>query len=203
MKIHGVDLIPDGDMVLQHQARTGKPFEAESVTAWLGSTTHGLALDVGAYTGLYALLAARNGARVMAFEPNPAVYDRLLQNVAANGYLDLTPVPLALSDRCGRAAMTVNAAVKLTSAGRLSEGSTVELVTMDSLELESVVAVKIDVEGHECAVLRGALQTLIRCSPLLITEALTQEAALEQAGILCPLGYVGRKADEWNIVWRK
>lgn len=201
-QIHGVELIADGDMVLQHQRQTGRPFEAESVTAWKTAAAGGTTLDIGAYTGLYSLIAAKHGARSLAFEPNPAVFARLRENILANG-LDVTPREVGISDRLGLAAIVSPSSVRLTSGGRLDSGHNVAVITVDSLELTDVTAMKIDVEGHECAVLRGALQTIERCSPLLITEALTAQARDEQADILCPLGYTGVKADQWNIIWRK
>ena len=71
MRVHGVDLIPEGDRVVVNWQRDGS-FEPESVAIWLAAVRDGgVALDVGAYTGLYALLAACSGAQAVAYEPNP------------------------------------------------------------------------------------------------------------------------------------
>mgnify|MGYP001301409699 CR=1 FL=1 len=200
MLIHGVDLIERDDMVIAHQRRTRRPFEAASVAAWC-EAAGGVMVDVGAYTGLYAILAAQRGAVVHAFEPNPAAYRRLLENIARNG-VTVNACPVAVGDHAGRAALQVNPGVRITSGGRLVAGDAVEVVTIDSLGLSDVAAIKIDVEGAECRVLAGALETIARCRPLLITEALSQDALKAQAAVLRPLGYAPARVDEWNVVWR-
>lgn len=202
MLIHGIHLTPDGDMVIRHQEQTGKPFEAESIAVWQAACTHGTALDIGAYTGLYALVAAKAGAGAYAFEPNPAVYERLQQNIEAN-QLPVASYLIALSDREGRASMALSKSTRLTSGSKITEGTDTALATADQFLFDNVTAIKIDVEGHECAVLRGALDTIRRCSPLIITEALTDEALQDQAAILKPLGYVPAPADEWNVIWSR
>lgn len=202
MLIHGIRLNPDGDMVIQHQKRTGKPFEYQSVAAWVEACTHGTALDIGAYTGLYSLLAAKAGADACAFEPNPKVYERLQQNIELNA-LPVSPHLIALSDYEGRASMELSKSTRLTSGGKLTSGNDVVVTTVDGLNLSNLTAIKIDVEGHECDVLRGAIETIRRYSPLIITEALTDEALKDQADILAPLGYTPKPADEWNVIWSR
>jgi len=203
MKVHGVDLIADGDMVLHHQHRTGKPFEAESIAEWRDIAA-GTMVDVGAYTGLYSILAAQHGAdRVVAFEPNIKVFDRLLENAAINGVSSLVDFYLAgVSDSEGEGDLQLNTNVRLTSAGRVVEGKGIKLITLDSLLLRNVTAIKIDTEGMESSVLRGGINTIKRDMPLLITEALCESALVEQQEILFPIGYRCRQVDQWNVVWR-
>lgn len=201
MRIYGVDLIDDGDMVLHHQARTRKPFELESVSAWQDACSEGgTVLDIGAYTGLYSLIADELNCTVHAFEPNPVVFNRLLANCEKNG-ADVLCHNLAVSDHSGEVGFCGRPGVKLTSAGQVRPGSGTYTVTVDGLGLTDVAAIKIDVEGHEPEVLKGATETLKRCKPLLITEALDDEAFLQQAALLRPLGYGASPADERNLLW--
>ena len=51
-----------------------------------------------------------------------------------------------------------------------SEEITVRVSTLDGFAFDDVDLIKIDVEGHELSVLRGAIQTLQRCRPALIVE---------------------------------
>jgi len=203
MLIHGIHLNPDGDMVIRHQKQTGKPFESESIAAWQSACTHGTALDIGAYTGLYALVAAKAGADAYAFEPNPEVFARLQENIDTNRLLCVSAYLIALSDHEGRASMALSKTTRLTSGGKITEGTDTVLATVDGFNFDNVTAIKIDVEGHECAVLRGAIDTIRRYAPLIITEALNDEALQDQAAILKPLGYVPAPADEWNVIWLK
>lgn len=201
MLIHGVHLIESQDMVLRHQRNTRKPFEAESITAWRAAAeAGGVMLDIGAYTGLYSLVAAQAGATAIALEPNPAVFARLMENIAANG-VSVDARNLAASDRYGVMALQANPRVPLTSGGRLVPGEGVQVVTIDGLGLSGVGAIKIDTEGHECAVLRGAMATIERDKPMIITEALAGDAFLDQCELLEPLGYWWESLDEWNHLW--
>ena len=201
MLIHGVDLIEDGDMVFRHQQRTGKPFESQSIAAWLDACP-GTVLDIGAYTGIYSILAARAGAAVIAFEPNEPVFARLLENIERNS-VEVGAQKLAVSDYNGGGRVVANTRVKLTSAGRLEHGSAVQVIRLDDMGIEDVAAIKIDTEGHECAVIRGAYETIKRDRPLIITEALDEDAFQAQLKLLMPLGYKAKPADQWNVIWRQ
>lgn len=188
-------------MVIHHQNRTGKPFESQSIAAWKAAVGHGVALDIGAYTGLYAIIAAKAGSTVYAFEPNPAVLRRLIENAGLN-QVTLSAHCQGVSDHRGSAALVTKSAISLTSGGRLVDGNGVDLVRVDDLNLAGITAIKIDVEGHECAVLRGAFQAISRDKPVIITEALNDAALQDQRDILEPIGYQFRTVDQWNVIWR-
>lgn len=142
----------------------------------------GLIVDAGAHDGLLALPLARlPGARVLAFEPLPAAFARLV--TAGAGLPNLEARPQALGDAPGELALTVPvvdgvaleqwaSTVKDFAAhphvGR--QRVMVPVVTLDSLALPQLSALKIDAEGAEYEVLRGARQTLRRCRPLLTLE---------------------------------
>lgn len=200
MIVHGVEMLPANDMVISHQRRTGQPFEAESISAWRSAAAGGLALDIGAYTGLYALVAATVGAKVHAFEPNPSVFRRLADNVRTNG-ASITLHQLGVAETAGCAQLVTEHDFPLTSGGRLTPGGDIRVVSIDELEIRGVTAVKIDVEGAECDVLRGAIDTLRRDRPLIITETLQGSATHDQRQILAPLGYRPRPADRRNTIW--
>lgn len=188
-------------MVIHHQRRTGKAFEGESIAAWKDAAGGGVALDIGAYTGLYAIIAAKAGATVHAFEPNPAVFQRLIDNAELNQVM-LAAYQKGVSDTQGSAKLVAKNSIPLTSGCRLEDGEGVELIRVDDLSLAGVTAIKIDVEGHECSVLRGVLETIQRDKPLIITEALDDSAFQEQLKILGAIGYMARPADEWNVIWK-
>ncbi|HYW13846.1 MAG TPA: FkbM family methyltransferase [Longimicrobium sp.] len=131
----------------------------------------GIALDVGANVGAYALLMGgwvRPGGRVYAFEPSAQAFAGLRAHVELNGLADVVhPVRAAVSDREGRAAL---AAEGHHGTSRLASGAdegteTVETVTIDQFcAREQIVPtiIKIDVEGWELEALRGARETIAR-----------------------------------------
>lgn len=208
-RIHGVELISDRDMVVL-AARKG-PFEPESFLVWHNCLQPGaVVVDVGAYTGLYAMYAAKHGASVYAFEPHPANYQRLVENMSANwcGGINagrMSVFNAAVGAECGRCAMVdLESRPPLTSAGKTEAApdGPVELLTLDSLNLPRCDAIKIDVEGGELAVLRGAARTIAGFLPRLIIEANTEveREALDRE--LSQYGYrAGVRADVRNLIY--
>jgi FkbM family methyltransferase len=142
-----------------------------------------VAVDVGANIGLFTLALAKrvepDGA-VWAFEPDPANRALLQENVAANGLGDLVTVSeLALTDATGQ--LFFQPSPTDASASHLAPGGIrVEAVRLDDLDIEHVDVMKIDVEGAECSVLRGAAETLSNSRPALLLEC--AERNLSRAG---------------------
>jgi FkbM family methyltransferase len=125
-----------------------------------------LFVDVGANVGSYTLLACRAiGATGCAFEPIPATYARLQENVRLNHLEDSVT---CLNVGVGRAPGTIKFTAGLdTENHALADGETdsgaldVQVITLDSvLKDKEPSLLKIDVEGYEMPVLEGASQTL-------------------------------------------
>jgi FkbM family methyltransferase len=135
------------------------PPDLPEMLAWRRALRDGgLFLDVGANVGTYAIWAAELGAEVIALEPAADTFALLQENIALNGY-QVTAVQAAAGDHCGTARFTSG----LDCVNSLSpEGPVVtELVTVDALIGDrSVNGMKVDVEGFEIDVLRGAANAL-------------------------------------------
>jgi FkbM family methyltransferase len=149
-------------------ARRGVALHAEEpIARWFfAGDLHGkLVWDVGAHQGNYACLAAALGARVRAFEPTPGGYARCVENLEANGHdparagSRTTVDQRALSDHSADG--TTATVPECSPTATLNEAGTYEapVVAGDSLD-ETPDRIKIDVEGHERAVLRGLTETL-------------------------------------------
>jgi len=126
-----------------------------------------LFVDVGANFGFWALAAAHRGCRVIAVEPVPTTRALLAANAARNGLMERVQIFAgAVSDSVGSLSVAVPAgesgqASVHPDAGAELESFTVEATTLDALIGEQPVRfLKIDVEGHEPAVLRGAARAL-------------------------------------------
>jgi FkbM family methyltransferase len=134
--------------------------------------------DVGAYHGLYAMLAARLGCKVIAFEPYEANAQRIQENARLNRCEDhIQVMTLALSDRHGMAPFDVRGGQQSFMMGHITDSPrsalNVRTVPGDSLVASGIPApdvIKIDVEGHELHVLWGMRETLRHHVSALICE---------------------------------
>lgn len=133
--------------------------------------TSGLAIDAGANIGNHANFFAKRFDRVEAFEPHPRTFQLLSLNAAPN----VACHQLALGDEAGTARLHDNpgnaGGASLSGEG---EAFDVDVVTLDSLVLAPSF-LKIDVEGHEIAVLKGAAETLRKYRPVIVFEQLPAE----------------------------
>jgi FkbM family methyltransferase len=136
-------------------------------------------VDVGANVGYHTARAAvRVGptGRVLAVEANPENARLLALTVAANDLDQVEVLPLALGDRLGH----VNFGSHIGSNGGFApddvavlasgRATVVPVVPLDSLGLERLDVMKIDVEGAESVVVAGGVDTIRRCRPVIVTE---------------------------------
>lgn len=149
----------------------------------------GTLVDVGAHDGLLTLPFARlPGSRVHAFEPLPSAFARLTERL--RGAFGAMPPHVvlhdaALGDRDGRIVLTmplVDGAPQEQWASTAKDYRAhlsarvetarfdVAMLTLDGLALPDVTAIKLDAEGAEYEILRGARGTLLRCRPVLSVE---------------------------------
>ena len=159
-------------------ARRDKHFEPEFWFIPALCHRRGIAIDVGTNMGEYSYFMARHALQVVAFEPNPDLWPEIRRR-APTARIE----GVALSDRSGSAEFryvesntgiaTIEGHNALSMIGDRSSIRTreVALRTLDSFMFEGVSFLKIDVEGHEEAVLRGAEETLRRCRPSLLIES--------------------------------
>ena len=138
--------------------------------------------DIGANAGFYsmAVRATNPTCSVVAFESNPEMVKVLSMNIERNGLDGIAIRSEALSDSFGEADFHVPA---FTGSGGGSlrdlhpeEGEPrkfkVSLIPFDSLELESIDLMKIDVEGAELDVITGAISSIEKSSPTIFVELL-------------------------------
>jgi FkbM family methyltransferase len=138
-------------------------------------------VDVGAYMGLYTVYACRRARRVLAVEPNPMALAYLKANVALNNCHNTIVVPKAASDKRGVVKLRIprparRGHIPTTASIVWSFEETLEIdVETDTLDnivdeagLDTVDFVKIDIEGAEGLVVKGAERTLRKSRTILI-----------------------------------
>lgn len=206
---HCIVGIHDSLMVLPaRHARYRTAWERETIDYVRRHLRHGdICVDVGANYGLYTLLFAREAARVYAFEPNPAIRRVCQRAIALNDYQNVVLDGRAISDECGQARFYVNREPGL-SALRPIRNTTqiidVEKVRLDDIGLEHVDWLKIDVEGHEMAVLRGARRLIARSPRIrLIVEFIPERGDFDEEEFFRLLeGFEFKGLDHNMICWR-
>ncbi len=138
-------------------------------------------IDVGANVGTHAICLAKHlgtDSQVHAFEPHPLTYQRLLENIALNHLKNIKAYNLALGETEGTVAFT---SLQSDDRNRVnigdapSESIIVPQQRLDALEFgrNPIGVLKIDVEGYELFVLRGAQKLLpqINCLYFEVAEA--------------------------------
>ncbi len=156
----------------------------ETELAWLPTLVRpgSVALDIGAWRGPWTRALARVARRVHAFEPQPKLARAVRLTTPAN----VTVHEIALSDGppgeaqlwmpAGRAGLDALATLRDGRSSRevQREGTIEEIevatAPLDSFGFRDVSFVKIDVEGHESAVLAGATETIETNRPRLLVE---------------------------------
>ncbi|MBS0658683.1 MAG: FkbM family methyltransferase [Verrucomicrobia bacterium] len=156
----------------------GDWFEAEIrfIRRWLQPGMR--VVDIGANFGVYTLTAAsrvgREG-RVWAFEPGAFPRSCLAQSLALNGFENVELRSEAVSERTGRASLDATGGAELARLG--SEGAAGEPVVVTTLDAafaacrsEPFDLLKLDAEGEEPRILRGARRFLAERDPLILCE---------------------------------
>jgi FkbM family methyltransferase len=161
-------------------------------------------LDVGAAGGLYTAHLLGLSQCCIAFEPRPRQADDL-RSVLGWMKVRVSVEAVALSDRAGHAKLRIlvddpgRSTIETANLLQDDEGSAqVEIVVpmrrLDDYALDNVGFVKIDVEGHELAVLQGGSQTILQNRPSFlveIEERHRENAVNEVANFITAFGYSG------------
>jgi FkbM family methyltransferase len=139
-----------------------------------------VALDIGAAEGVYSWHLMRLVSKVIAFEPNPHLFKKLRK---AAPFLEI--YPMALSNRRGTATLRVPVCRNTVACGwgTIHPGNEFEeispeevreldvrVVPLDELGIQNAGFLKIDVEGHELEVLKGAVTLIQNQRPSILVE---------------------------------
>lgn len=185
---------------ITHMVRITGQFELDLVLAAeqaLLKSNNGIVLDIGANFGTFSIPFAKRNSNmvVMAFEPQRIIFNQLCGNVILNSLDNVFTYNFAISDtedsiltitpdynrEINIGGFSFDPLVKEKCPTTKGEEELINIITIDSLDLSNVVFIKIDVEGMELNVLKGALETIKRCNyPPIIFEAWHQFDWYEQ-----------------------
>jgi FkbM family methyltransferase len=179
-------------------------------------------VDIGAHIGYYSLKAAPLAGptgHVIAIEPNPETIQKLQGNIQASGARTITVEPVACSDQ--EATLELFGAPRFntgeTSLSRANASQDSQAVTsykvrarrLDDILKDAAVsrvdAIKIDVEGAEYLVLKGASETLDRYHPVILVEIVERQlqgmgtSSKQLIELLRSHGYTPRRSVQDNV----
>jgi FkbM family methyltransferase len=184
----GTFYLPYKNDMIQKTLRNGEIWEDYNIPVFEAFIRPGkTVVDVGAYIGSHTVKLAQltKPGIVYAFEPQEDIHQILSHNIELNGLGDYaTAYKMALGDRSCNAKMLGNAKKPADLEESTNRGANLllgclddtgdplafEMRTLDSFELDNVVFIKIDVEGAELLVLKGAEETIKRNKPVMLIE---------------------------------
>jgi len=194
--------LPDGEAHLQEwmekvgHMREGKPtYQYHKYSAALNFCKNfRLAVDVGAHVGLWSRVMALDFAKVKGFEPMAEHAACWRVNMAHAAHASLTECALGEVEGIVRVQTRTPGSSGDTGVDPVAERSSLRaavdeggqeaaIFRLDKFELEDVDFMKIDCEGYEIFVLRGAEETLRRCKPCVIVEQKPETGGFKRYGI--------------------
>lgn len=206
---------PDDDANISEHIRIHQGYQvAQRKEALSYCKEFNTALDIGAHVGTWSKPLADKFKTVYSFEPNPVNIECFKMNL--KGYEDVCLFPFALGyERGFRQIRTKNkkstGGTQIAMDGDPLSSYRVKIVPLDFMRLEEKIDfIKIDVEGFETFVIRGAKETITRNKPIICIEqkmgyeyyGLNKDSAfdeLKELGMI-PLHRIG---DDYIWGWSK
>ena len=158
--------VPSNDVHIE-QWKSGSPFTQNKCLnkfiKYCESQTKKMktVIDVGAWCGTWAKAIEPFAKKVIAFEPDKTHFECLQRNCTVN----CTPRMEAVGAQLQEVSLTED---NFTQAKRVNEKGNIRMITLDHMAYEDVDMIKIDVEGYEMEVLKGATKTLESVKYLMI-----------------------------------
>lgn len=195
-------------------------------SVWAGSNFHeqelrkyfniseGIFIDIGANIGKFSIIMGKkidNKGKVLAIEPHPDNFKILQRNIELNNLKNVTALNLACSNKKGNLQLFLDedgtgghSTIKSKKTKTGNNKIWVRAETLDSIikkeKIKKVDLIKIDVEGAEANVLRGAIKTLNKSHPKIIFEAWDEQYLKKVKRILDKFNYKIKKIAEENYL---
>jgi FkbM family methyltransferase len=180
-----------------------KPSRQEKLAhldAALGYVKHfRMAVDAGAHVGNWTRVMAENFEKVIAFEPWPENYEKLLKSIVDTRNVTIYGAALGNKNALGRLCGEGHSKHYVVE----DNVGAVQILTLDEFELHDLDFLKVDCEGADTLVLQGAEQTLKRCRPVVIVESMPKLEKRYGLPAGAPLAYLeSLGAERMAEMWR-
>ena len=161
------------------------------ITSWRGC------VDAGANVGMWTRNLMKDFKKVYCFEPNPIFAECWKKNIPADQNAVLYEVGLGDSEHTATFAKPLNQILSRTSGS-------IWIKTLDSFELTGIDFIKIDVDGYEDLLMKGAVETIANNSPVINIEMKRTKrphVVQDAEDVLKKLGYICKKRTKSDDVW--
>lgn len=176
MKIINGIAFPDSDRFMASEITEEGTYQKPHFDAAMKYVkTRNVAVDGGAHIGAWTRSMSKLFKRVISFEPSGDTFECLAYNMKAFKCKNVDIRRAALGQHQGRVRMTLDGFEKAIAAGNtgarfVAAGDEVDVITLDSRQLDDLNFLKLDIEGSEVDALMGAKETLLRCQPIILFE---------------------------------
>lgn len=162
---------------------------------------NGLVIEVGANMGVFTVplgqFLSGQGRKMLAFEPQPVIYQQLNANLALNGLMNVTALPYACGAETGKVTFPEPDYRRPGNFGAVSmdQPDAPAMLQAPCVKLDDIIGddlaglLKIDVEGFELNVLKGATSIIERCRPAIYVENDRRDRSRELIEWLWRAGY--------------
>lgn len=165
--VKGIAILEEDHCICKWVQESGRLDHDQSALPVILPYVKGTVIDVGAFIGDHTIAYARKATKVIAFEPNKSAFECLEYNL--NGKKNVELRNEGLGDNVGSISLTeVETNIGMTYAEESKKG--VKCITIDSLDLKSLDFIKIDAEGYEHKILKGAEETIKKFKPVMVIE---------------------------------
>ncbi|SCZ11370.1 FkbM family methyltransferase [Microvirga guangxiensis] len=159
-------VVPDKNVCERRIIFTPQYFDLDEIKLIAARNREGFTfIDVGSNVGWYALLVARKvnpSSRILAVEPQPEIFDRLVHNIRLNPFGTIKAVDCAIADKTGELTLFLDPRNKGEASLKIVNSSQTDTIRVPAVTLLDLIrregfthvdAVKLDVEGAEDLIL--------------------------------------------------
>lgn len=198
-----VYLHPAGDVVCDNILK-GQPTEEHLVQYFnkLIKPTD-VVVEGGVYVGLHTVRFSQLAyeGHVYSFEASKRNYDLALATITDNNIKNVSLFNKGVFSENKDIFLQESWTPDQDTVTDIPTDKKIEGVTIDSLQLEKVDFIKLDIEGGELEALKGAIDTIQRCQPIITFEYLKHMNHISPAQFLTELGYVVYQIDTyWDYI---
>lgn len=131
-----------------------------------------IAVDIGSHIGTATITLSKYFEHVYSFELIPEIYECLELNIKKHGVENSTNYNQAIAAEEGTACIKIGKSHGSFGSVADETGDSITVKPLDYYNFSNVDFIKIDVEGHELRAIQGAIETIERCKPIIMFEAL-------------------------------